>query len=545
MSIIVNINTAELIRPNPEWNATDTKFPADLCIHELFEQQVAKTPDSTALVDGDKQFTYAQINIRANRLARLLRQRGVTNEKIVGCHLKRSSAIVVFTLAIMKTGGTYILLDANMPKPRLEYMISDAQPILIITDSQLPVLSVGYAMSVSTVSELESAADIQDDANIAASFPSSSVAYIAYTSGSTGQPKGVMITHQATVNHACAFSHLFKLSSSDRVPLMAPIAFDMAIEEMIPPLISGCTLVVSRSKFISMDGLTREIIQNSYTILNIPAPLWHEWTEYLEANELQLPPQIRLVITGSEEISTKSFQSWKQLPGADKVHWAAAYGTTETTVTSTFYTSASTDDLTDEPFVPIGKPIANTYIYILNEKRQQVAVGEEGELFIGGQGLARGYLHREELTKEKFISDPFQQESGARMYKTGDLARYRPDGTVVWLGRNDTQFKRYGLRIEPAEIEAILNQSPSVQQSAVVLQRMGEREADKRLVAFIVLEPGLHMNTIELQQLAYRSLPTLMIPDSYVCLPSLPINSNGKIDHKALENYPVTSSELH
>src|SRR6202050_1961659 len=530
--------------PDLQWNATEAAFPSDLCIHTLFERQVAKSPQAVALIDGDKQLTYEQINSRANQLARVMQQQGVVGESVVGCHLKRSSAIVVFTLAILKAGGTYVLFDANLPASRLEYVIGDCRPLFVITDTQLPSLSVGYRLDVMSADGLVARAEANDGSNLAVTIASTNAAYIAYTSGSTGRPKGVIITHRATVNHASAFSRLFRLLASDRVPLMAPLSFDMAIEEMVPPLVSGCTWIVSHSQFASMQEFNREILDNAYTILNVPAPLWREWTDYLVTCKLPIPASIRLVIAGSEEIDTKSFMAWKRLVGAAAVRWVAAYGTTETTVTSTFYTSAFTDDLHDEPFIPIGKPIANTYAYILDDAFQKVGVGESGELYIGGEGLAREYLHRQELTSAKFLPDPFRSEPGARMYRTGDLARYRSDGNVVWLGLVDAQFKRYGLRIEPAEIEAVLNQSPSVRKSVVVLQRTGDQEADKHLVAFIETKTGEDVDVAALRQLAFHNLSTPMVPDVYVRLGSLPVNGNGKIDRKALENYPVEVGEL-
>jgi amino acid adenylation domain-containing protein len=524
-----------LTDPFPQWNATDTDFPRELCIHELFERQVAKSPDSLALIDGDKQLSYAEINAQVNRLARELQERGVGSGSIVGCHLKRSAAVVVFTLAIMKAGGTYILFDASMPASRLGFVIGDAKPVLIVTDTQLPAVSVGYELSVVPAGELVKRSQTRGDANLGLELDSSSPAYIAYTSGSTGKPKGVVITHRATVNHACAFSKLFNLSGSDRVPLMAPIAFDMAVEEMVPPLVSGCTLVVSRSRFASMTEFTREISQYSYTILNIPVPMWHEWTEYLEAKHLEVPVSLRLVITGSEEIEVKALETWVRLPGAKEVQWVAAYGTTETTVTSTFYTTAVKDDLSEEPFVPIGKPISNTYAYILNPAMKPVEVGKTGELYIGGEGVARGYFHRDELTRERFLPDPFRPEPGSSMFRTGDLARYRADGNIVWLGRTDDQFKRYGFRIEPAEIEAVLNQSKLVRESAVVMQRRGSRESDKQLVAFVVPVAGMEIDREELRRLTFHHLPGPLIPDAIVQLASLPVTASGKIDRTALE----------
>jgi amino acid adenylation domain-containing protein len=524
-----------IVLPDKSWNATETPFPDKLLIHGLFEEQVTKTPGAVALIDGDRHYTYSEINEITNRMARALRKKRVGDESIVGCYLTRSSAIVLCTLAILKAGGAYILLDSTMPKARLDYIIGDAGPIVILSDAEHSPKVTGIPSF--TIPQLLGASKNESAAKLSNTIKSTNAAYIAYTSGSTGHPKGVVITHRSTVNHACAFRKLFKLDASDRVPMMAPIAFDMAIEEMVPPLVSGCTLIVSASKFESMEKFHRDIIQNKYTILNLPAPLWHEWTEYMSSNACSIPESLRLVIAGSEEIETKTFMIWQGLPGSDEVDWVAAYGTTETTVTSTFYRSASRDDLSHEPFIPIGKPIANTRVYILNGHLREVGIGEEGELYIAGAGVARGYYNREELTLSKFLPDPFEATSEDKMYKTGDIARYLPDGNVVWLGRADSQFKLNGLRVEPGEIESVLNSSPLVSESVVILLRQGSKEADKKIVAFVVTEPGQAFDEGVLRKLAMEHLSPLMLPQLYVCVRALPLNANGKIDRKALQNY--------
>jgi amino acid adenylation domain-containing protein len=524
-----NLNMA--IYPDPNWNETFVSYPTNPCVHELFEQQVKKSPDSVALIDRDHKFTYQQLNSHANRLAQALINRGVSAETIVCCYLSRSRAIIIYTLAIMKAGGTYLLLDSESPRGRLEYILADARPTMIVTDIDNPKNLGKYLTDSVQLSDLETSASSLPNDNLSTTFSSSNPLYIAYTSGSTGQPKGVLISHQSTVNHARAFKSLFHLGSNDRIPLMAPIGFDMAIEEMIPPLVSGCTLIVSSSKYPSMQEFTQEIQNHGFTILNIPAPFWQNWSKYLTEQKLNLPPTLRLVITGSEEIPTKSYLEWRKLNGASAVDWVAAYGTTETTVTSTFYTSAGTDDLTDEPYIPIGKPIANTYAYVLDQNMTPVEVGAEGELYIGGRGVGLGYHSREELTKTRFLADPFIREQGAKMYKTGDLVRYRPDGNLVWLGRTDDQLKLKGLRIEPAEIEAVLNLSPSVDEAIVVMNR---RDNKKELVAYILSSTEATFSEPELRSLASHYLAPLMRPSRYFHLDQMPLKASGKIDRNAL-----------
>lgn len=510
-------------------------YPKDLCIHQLFEQQVDRTPNAIAIEDGHIQHTYAELNARANQLARYLQSQGIGPEKTVGCYVSRSSAIVLYMLAVLKAGGMYLLLDPHLPARRLQYLVGNAQPMLVLADAPLPKSVEHAANQVVTVEQAETTAKRFAKTNVTSKVQPKNAAYIAYTSGSTGRPKGVIITHQATVNHSYDFSRRFTLMSSDRVPLMAPIAFDMATEEIIPPLMAGCALVVSESHHTDMPAFTTEIIEKGYTILNVPAPLWHSWTDYLFARNLAIPPRLRLVIVGSDKIYTKHFLDWKKLDGADKVLWVAAYGTTETTVTSTFYTTADQDDLSAEPVIPIGKPIANTSLYILDETGQPVSPGEVGELYIGGDGLARGYHKLDATTHGKFVPDPFSDEPEARMYKTGDQARMWPDGTTVCLGRKDLQVKLNGLRIELGEIEAVMAEHSTVNEAVVVLRKA--QEGADYLVAFITVRPDQVFEPKELQQFAADHLHRHMVPKTFIYLDELPINATGKIDRKALEGY--------
>lgn len=520
----------------PEKSAQKQSYPKHLCIHQLFEQQVQRTPEAIAIAGTQKQYPYAELNAQANQLARYLQSRGVGPETIVGCYLTRSSAIVLYMLAILKAGGAYLLLDPHLPARRLQYLVENAEPLLILADAPLPVSVQKVAPDVVLVDEAGEKVRSLETSNITNPVQPQNAAYIAYTSGSTGRPKGVIITHQATVNHSYDFARRFRLTPRDRVPLMAPIAFDMATEEIIPPLMAGCTLVVSASQHTDMPAFTAEIIKEGYTILNIPAPLWHNWTEYLVDYQLAVPPSLRLVIVGSDKIYTKHFLDWKGLEGASDVAWVAAYGTTETTVTSTFYTTAHQDDLTQESIIPIGKPIANTALYVLDDNGQPVKPGEVGELYIGGHGLARGYHRLDDTTSDRFLPDPFSDEPNARMYKTGDQARMRPDGTVVCLGRKDLQVKLNGLRIELGEIETVLAEHPAVDEAVVVLRQLDDGK-DDHLVAFVTLRSGHDFGPEHLQTFATDRLHRHMIPRHFVRLVDLPVTATGKLDRKALEGY--------
>ncbi len=507
----------------------------ELCAHELLTRQAKKTPDAIAIIDGGKTMTFRELDAKTDRLAAALQQEGVGPEVVVGCYLSRSSAVVLCMLSILKAGGAYLLLDSQLPAMRLAFMISDAAPRLILADIPFPddIERPGVPIHdpqtlrqriKGVVSPLRK--EVKPD----------NAAYVAYTSGSTGQPKGVIITHRSTVNHTCSVKEIFKLVPSDRVPLMAPIAFDVVTEEVVPPLLIGATLIVSKASHTDMAEFTNEIVAERYTILNIPTPMWHTWVEYLATNHIAIPPSLRLVLAASEKILTKVFMVWKQLENAEKVRWVAAYGTTETTVTSTFYLTAWDDDLSNEPNMPVGLPISNTALYILDEKRQPVPDFAVGEIYIAGDGVARGYLNLPDKTKAVFLPDPFSAEPGARMYKTGDQGRLLPSGVFACLGRKDYQVKVNGLRIELGEVETILSHCPGVRESVVVVRQLDDFEESRQLVAFYTTNARKKVTPAELKVFASSRLHPQMVPSEFCCLPEFPLTVNEKVDRKMLES---------
>ncbi|HSX33764.1 MAG TPA: amino acid adenylation domain-containing protein [Candidatus Saccharimonadales bacterium] len=506
----------------------------ELCAHQLLTQQAKKTPDAIAIIDGNKTITFRELDAKTDRLAAALQQAGVGPEVIVGCYLSRSSAVVICMLSILKAGGAYLLLDSQLPDQRLSFMIADAAPRLILADIPFPA-SVEHAAA--PVHDLQAMQQ-----RIKGKVPPlkqevkpDNVAYIAYTSGSTGQPKGVIITHRSTVNHTCSVKEIFKLVPSDRVPLMAPIAFDVVTEEVVPPLLIGATLIVSKASHTDMAEFTSEIVREHYTILNIPTPMWHTWVEYLATNHIPIPPSLRLVLAASEKILTKVFAVWKQLENAEKVQWVAAYGTTETTVTSTFYLTAWDDDLSDQPNMPIGLPIANTALYILDEKGQPVPDFGVGEIYIAGDGVARGYQNLPDKTASVFLPDPFSPEPGARMYKTGDQGRLLPSGVFACLGRKDYQVKINGLRIELGEVETVLSACPGVREGVVVVRQLDDFEESRQLVAYYTTSARKKVTPAELKKFASARLHPQMVPSEFCHLPEFPLTVNEKVDRKALE----------
>lgn len=530
-----------------EWNNTRVSYPSNLCLHTLFEEEVVKVPELPAFIDDHTTYTYRELNARVNQLAYALRERGINEGSVVACHFERSSSVVLCILAILKAGGTYLLLDSNLPILRIQYFIDNAEPTLIITDTNL---SIGDQIKVPVIEikDLIQTSYSQKTENPLFAINSENPAYMAYTSGTTGTPKAVLISHKSCVNHIYAFSKMFELSPKDRVPLIASITFDVAIEEMLPPLLSGCVIVDSNPSYNMIKDFDDEIQKNKYTILNLPVPLWHSWSEYLFRNHLPLSESLRLVIVGSDKIYTKHYAEWREIQGADRIQWVAAYGTTETSVTSAFYTTANIDDLTDEVIVPIGKPIANTYIYLLDDHQQPVEIGEIGEIYIGGDGVGLGYYKLPEITAEKFLPNPFCSEPNGRLYRTGDMGRYRADGNIMCLGRHDLQIKIHGLRFELGEIEATLHENKEVKYAHVIMHQHDEDDKSKRLTAFITLKENSTVKHEEMKLLLHQwsneRLHHYVRPHTFVILLELPLTDNGKIDRAHLKKIAIEYKEL-
>lgn len=507
-----------------------------ISIHNLFSDQSKRTPTAIALIDEGKEYTYLDLEKETNQLAHFLQKMGVDPETIVACLIETSAKSVIYLLSILKAGGAYLLLDPSLPEKRLEYMVRDAAPKFILTDHNLPQKLLKLSPTLNS-QQLKAGAQKQVDDLPNSDVKPDNLAYIAYTSGSTGRPKGVLITHAAIVNHAKSFVSIFNLGEPDRVPLMAPLAFDVATEELIPPLISGCTLIVAKTEYLSMQEFTQEVIDCKYTILNIPAPLWHKWTFYLRDAGIPVPSSLRLIIVGSDKIYTSVFKIWQQLPGAKDIQWVVAYGTTETTVTSTFYLAAWRDDLKNEAIMPIGKPIKNTTLYIVNFHGKLVKGNEEGELYIGGHGLARGYHNLSDKTAQSFMHDRFSNIPGERIYKTGDLARYISDSNIMLLGRKDLQIKINGLRIELSEIEAVIYEYPQIEEAVVIFQPANNHSQQGKLIAYIETLSNQLLDKCNLQEFLCAHLHKAMVPSHVVQLEKIPLTASGKIDRKVLQEY--------
>lgn len=541
--IVINpdqaIATLPLLTPDEthklleKWNATQLSYPETACIHQLIEAQVVKTPDATAVYACDRQLTYQELNEKANQLAHYLRSLGVAPDVPVALCVERSLEMVVGMIGILKAGGAYIPVDPTYPHERRAYMLGDAQPPIILTEAGLiPFLPEHNAQVVALDLDWEKISQHSSD-NLASLTTSSNLAYIIYTSGSTGNPKGVTIAHQSMVNHSTAIIPLFELTKSDRVLQFSNISFDIIIEELFPSLICGATVVLrDRESHTSISRFLQFIQQYHITLLNIPTAFWHELVNGLSVLKQSLPASLRLIVVGGEKASRSAYLNWVSLVG-DYPRWLNAYGPTETTVTATVFDPARCPQtIQQQSEIPIGRPIANLQTYVLDRNLQPVAIGLPGELYIGGVGLSQGYLNRPDLTADRFILNPFSENPESRLYKTGDVVRYLPDGNLQFVGRADYQVKIRGFRIEPAEIETVLEQHSAVHQSVIC-----EREnasGNKYLVAYLVSHSNQTPSIEDLRQFVKQKLPEYMVPATFVFLDALPMTPNGKVDRHAL-----------
>ncbi|NET44334.1 amino acid adenylation domain-containing protein, partial [Okeania sp. SIO2B3] len=460
-----------------EWNNTKTDYPREKCIHEIFAEQVEKTPDAIAVVFEGQELTYCQLNSKANQLAHYLQKLGVGAEVLVGVCYERSLEMVIGLLAILKAGGAYVPLDPNYPKSRLNYMVEDTQLSIILTQEKwqhhLPE-TVTQLIYLDTEQQTLATANSE---NLTVSITAKHHAYVMYTSGSTGEPKGVNIRHQGVVRLVKNTNYI-NLTKEDVFLQLAPISFDAATLEIWGSLLNGGTLVLMPPHQPSLAEIGAAIRENQVTTLWLTAGLFQLMVE----EQLENLKPLKQLLAGGDVLSITHVQKVvEQLEGCQLIN---GYGPTEnTTFTCCFPVKANSQI---EKSVPIGKPISNTQVYILDANNQPVPIGVPGELHIGGDGLATGYHNRPELTAAKFIANPFDDSNTTKLYKTGDLVRYLPDGNIEFLGRIDNQVKIRGYRIETAEIETILNQNSFVKETAVKAQidNLGE----KRLVAYIVTE---------------------------------------------------------
>ena len=511
-------------RPLVEFNQPDTPYPDDVCIHRLFEDRVKRTPDRIALTFENKHVTYAQLNARANQVASYLRARGVGLEVPVAICMERCLEMVIALLGILKAGGAYVPIDPAYPKERVALTLEDARARLMLTMEPLRERMPEQGVHrICLDADWESIARESCD-DLAGSAAAGNLAYIIYTSGSTGQPKGVMVEHRGLSNTLQWLSQTLAITAGDSTLLKTPITFDAAGREIFPTLLAGARLIIAEpnahrdSRYIA-----EKIREHGISILHcVPSFL----RQLLAEPAFEEAVALRAVMCGGEALTPDVVAEFGRRSDAKLYN---VYGPTETIIDSACWLC---DKTSADSTVPIGRPIPNARIYILDAALRPVPIGVAGELYIGGVSLARGYLNLPVLTAEKFIPDPFSSKTGERLYRTGDLARYLPSGDIEYLGRGDYQVKIRGFRIELGEIEAALTQHPSVAQAIVTVHEGSHGE--KRLVSYIVAQPRCAPTVVELRNFLKAKLPEHMVPVVFIALDSFPLNSNGKVDRRAL-----------
>lgn len=505
-----------------EWNETATEYPRDNCIHELFEQQVERTPDAIAVAFNGQQLTYAQLNQRANQLAHFLRNQGVGPDVCVGLCAQRSLQMLLGVLGILKAGGAYVPIDPSYPPARAAYMLRDARVALVLTHGDVQaVLSEVEATRV----QLEQVDPHLPTQNLANTASPRNAAYVLYTSGSTGRPKGVVMHHSALVN--LIYWQMQTLPTKARTLQFTSIGFDVSFQEIFTTWCSGGALVVIQEEHRRNPAALLQILeQEGIERLFVPfAVLQHLARTRKEG--AATPHALREVITAGEQLQVTP-EIVRFFGGAHGPTLYNQYGPTEAHVVTAYPLGGLAEQWPALP--PIGRPIANAYMRLLDRNLHPVAQGEPGELCIGGMCLSRGYLARPDLTAEKFIPDPLGTEPGARLYRTGDLAKYLPDGNIDFLGRIDAQVKIRGYRIELGEIESVLREHPGIQEAVVIARE--DVPGDRRLVGYLVAPDEKAI--VDLRASLRARLPEYMVPSAFVRLDALPLTTNGKVDRRAL-----------
>jgi amino acid adenylation domain-containing protein len=507
-----------------EWNRTDMELPTQLCIHQLVEAQAARRPDAIAVNFQERSLTYADLNRKANRLARRLCQLGVGPETTVALVTERSPEVMVGILGILKSGGAYVPIDGSQPYARLAFMLQDAGARVLLAPRQANRPGFSWDGPVIYLDELDAPAGAEDDENLNADIQPSNLAYIIFTSGSTGQPKGVLVQHRELVSVICAQNRAFGIRADSRVLQYPAIHFDAAQGEIFRALSSGATLVLALAEdLLPGPDFLRLLREKSITNATLP-------TSVMAALPPTDLPELRQLGVGGEACPAEPALYW-----ARGRRFLNGYGPTETTICATLAT-----DWQPGRTPPIGRPIANVRAYILDPRLQPVPVGVPGELYIGGAGVARGYLHRPDATAASFLPDPFSDRPGARIYRTGDRARWLPDGQIDFLGRVDGQVKIRGFRVEPGEIEATLRRQGQLKECAVVVRE--DVPGNKRLVAYVVPQGDPAPTMTELRDFLKANVPDYMVPSAFVLLPSLPRKANGKVNQRALPE-PAAASQ--
>ncbi len=525
-------------RIEPDMSVRSGDSPRNPTIHALFEEQAARTPHAAAIEFADRRMTYRELNERANQVACRLLDLGVSTGTLVGLCMERSPELIVGTLAILKAGGAYVPLDPRYPDKRLSYMVRDTGAPLVIAHRPT-ACRLAPALGQARIFWIDSGEMTTGDEraiNPEAGATADDLAYVMYTSGSTGRPKGVMVPHRSVV-HLVRSTNYCQFGPAEVFLQLAPISVDASTFEIWAALLNGSRLVIMAPGSPSLDEIGTALQRHRVTTAWLTADLFELMVEQ-RADDLR---PLRQIVVDGDVLSPTHVR--KALDILDNGVIVNGYGPAESTTFACYY--PIDQDRQTSGAVPIGRPMANSTVHLLDDNRRPVPAGSPGELWIGGDGLARGYLNHPELTRQKFVADPFASEPGARMYRTGDLARFRPDGDLEFLGRLDRQVNISGHRIEPEEIEAVLTHHPKVRQAAVVAD--AGQHGEKRLVAYVVSQTSALIDVAELREYLGRHLPGFMVPTLFVTIDSLPLSPNGKLDRSALTpadpTRPITHEE--
>ncbi|MEO5914668.1 MAG: amino acid adenylation domain-containing protein [Luteolibacter sp.] len=521
-----NLTDAEQHALQVGWNRTETDYPRDKCIHGIFEEQAALAPDDVALVTGDRRMTYRELNQQADHIAENLRGLGVTPGSLVGISVERSFDRIAGLLGILKAGAVYWAPEENLPEDRMRDLVADARPRCVIANHNSAELfsALAHVALVETLSAPPSGPPNLPISPTQAELP----AYVSYTSGSTGRPKGVIVPHRGVVRLVTGANYV-SLNSGETLLHHSPLSFDASTFEIWGALLNGGTLAIMPPGQPSLHEISSAIHQHGVTTLWLTAGLFHLMVD----EQIDGLKPLRQLLAGGDVLRPKHVaKALRELPGCRIIN---GYGPTENTTFTCCHTIRDENELT--PSVPIGRPVSNTRVYILDENLKPLPLGSAGELYAGGDGVACGYLNQPDLTAERFIADPFTP--GSRLYRTGDLARWRPDGTIEFLGRIDTQVKIRGFRVELGEIETALRGIPAIREAVVV--KRDDMPDHLSLVGYVTLEAGADLSTSELRDSMRELLPKYMAPSAFVVLDRFQLLPNGKLDRR---NLPPPATEL-
>ncbi|HVZ46147.1 MAG TPA: amino acid adenylation domain-containing protein [Ramlibacter sp.] len=528
------MNPAEREQLLVTFNDTAARFPQGLCVHELFEEQATRTPSAAAVTFEGCTLTYAELDARANRLAHQLRSLGVQPDTRVALCIERSLDMVIGLLAVLKAGGGYVPIDPAYPTERIDYMLQDAAPKVLLTSRRMQAALPETSAPRLYLDEADRFLSGRRSDRIPPErigLTPRHLAYVIYTSGSTGQPKGVMLEHANVTNLIHGHAALCGLTAADRVLQFASFSFDNSVAEIFPALATGAQLVLRPAHLVAPDAAFIDFLDtHGVTVTDLPTAFWHQWAQEVGEGRSRPGASVRLVLAGGEKAELRHLKDWFAGCGPH-CRWINTYGPTEATVNASVV-AVDAEAARTMTEIPIGRPVANACLRVLDAHGQLLPVGAVGEIHIGGAGVARGYLNREALTAKRFIADPFGTQPGARLYKTGDLGRWLPDGNMQYVGRSDFQVKLRGFRIELGEIENALAQHPCVREALVMARE--DAPGDKRLVAYVVPREAGRLDDGELRGHARAKLPQYMIPAAFVTLDALPVTPNGKVDRRAL-----------